>query len=84
MKITKLTNGNNFIEITLAQALAMSGVYQDDSDLETDMKLLSWIAHRKHRCIDYDAGRYHTDRQQAQQDGVEILIFKNNHAGNND
>lgn len=84
MKITNLDNGHQFMEISLDQALAMSGVYQDDTDFETDMKLMAWIGRRKHRCIQYDPDRYLADLQQAQQDGIEILIAKTDSASHND
>jgi len=62
------------IERTLSQALNLAGIYDQDSDLERDLKFECWINQRKYKIIAVD--RYVQEREHCRENGVEVLIIK--------
>ena len=52
----------------------MADIYQDDGDLERDIKFDAWINHRKYRII--TAQDLDPQRHRAQIEGIEVLIIK--------
>ena len=64
------------IEVSMKEALDHAGVYHSDSDFELDLKLMSWIGKRKHRCIVFDVVTYSAELERAAADGIEVLITK--------
>lgn len=61
------------LEVTVDQAYNMAGVYNDDSDLERDLKFAAWVNRQNWRCV-----RTQQELEQARVDGVEIIIKKEN------
>ena len=76
MKINSLGAGREMIELDLAEAFNLAGVYDSDSDFERDCKLGSWIGRRKHRCLVFDIVTYSAELERAAADGIEVLIIK--------
>lgn len=62
-------------EYSWTQILGLAGVYQGDSDMEADIKFMDWIKARKYRIV--NAANYDRERQQAHDDGIEVLIKRN-------
>lgn len=78
MKINYVGPDRDLIELSVDEAYNMSGVYDSDSELERDFKLMHWIGRRKHRCIQFNAVSYSAELEQAAADGIEVLIIKEN------
>ena len=64
------------VEVTIAEALNYAAVDPSDSDMVRDCKLYDWIGRRKHRCITGNVMTYRTDIEQAQSDGIDLIITK--------
>ena len=62
------------LELTLREVYYRAGIGYGESDLETDMKFLSWIGNRSYRLI--DVSNRDAQAPKAQADGIEILILK--------
>lgn len=78
MKINSLGLGKEMIEVSLAEAQNLAGIYHDDDDFIRDIKLSAWLDRKKHRCIIFDAVSYSSQLERAAADGIEVLIIKEN------
>lgn len=65
---------NVMTEYTWTQILGMANIYTTDSDIERDLKFDTWIDRRKYRIVTAD--RYGQEREWAIDDGIEVLIIK--------
>ena len=66
----------NMLVVSLKDVHNRSGVYNDDDEFIRDMKISNWIGTQSCRCVEYDEHAYQSHIDQAQRDGIEILIFK--------
>jgi hypothetical protein len=62
------------LEYTWTQMLGMAAIYHTDGDFEQDIKFDSWIDRRKYRIT--TVKNLAQERQQAMEDGIEVLIIK--------
>lgn len=62
------------IEYTWDRVTYLAGIYDQDSDLERDLKFECWINRRKYSII--TGVSTEKQRKQAQDHGIEILIIK--------
>lgn len=61
------------LELTVKEAYDRAGVYDNDSEMERDLKLAAWVHRESWRCVSSQE-----ELEQARKDGVEIIIKKGN------
>ena len=76
MKVTVLDGGKEMVEVTITEALNYAAVDASDSDMVRDCKLYDWIGRRQHRCITVNTMTYSAEIEQAQADGIDLIITK--------
>lgn len=76
MKVTVLDGEKEMVEVTIAEAQNYAAVDPSDSDMVRDCKLYDWIGRRRHRCITVNPMTYSAEIEQAQADGIDLIITK--------
>lgn len=57
----------------LTEARNLAGIYNSDSDMESDLKFSAWISNRSYRIVDQQDL---SAQPKALADGIEVLIIK--------